>query len=117
PDEELAPGTQVGEYQVVRKLDEGGMGIVYAATHPVIGKRAAIKVIGRALSESPEAVSRFLHEARAANQINHPNIVDVFSFGTLPDGRSYFIMEWLEGETLGDRLDERRLALDESIDI
>jgi len=70
----------------------------------VIAKRAAIKVLHPALSVNREAVERFVQEARAVNQINHPNIVDIFAFGTLTDGRSYFVMERLHGETLRERM-------------
>src|SRR5213075_3104078 len=80
----LHPGTIVGEYTIERKIGEGGMGSVYLATHPLIGKRAAIKVISRTLSSDRTSVQRFVQEARAANAIGHPNIVDVFSLGTLP---------------------------------
>ena len=101
---ELSPGTVVGEYVVERKLGDGGMASVYGATHPLIGKKAAIKVMSPSLSADAGAVARFALEARAVNAIGHPNIVDVFSFGRLPDGRSYFVMEWLPGETLYDRM-------------
>src|SRR6185503_16688324 len=79
PGEELAAGTLVGEYCIERMIGYGGMGVVYGARHPVDG----------------EAVSRFVQEAQAVNQIGHTNLVDIFAFGTLPDGRSYFVMEWL----------------------
>src|SRR5690349_22103979 len=84
---ELEPGTQVGDYVITGKLGEGGMATVYSAKHPLIGKRVAVKVISRSLSGQAEAVERFLQEARCANQIGHPNIVDVFNWGTLADGR------------------------------
>jgi len=113
-DEALPPGTIVGEYRVERKLGEGGMGTVYGARHPLIGKRAAIKVISRQLCASGEATQRFILEAQSVNRIGHPNIVDVFSFGTLPDGRSYLIMEWLLGENLRERIARARLALGEA---
>ena len=103
--DELPAGMQVGEYQIERKIGVGGMGVVYGAKHPLIGKRAAVKVLNARLSMDREAVSRFVLEAQAVNQIGHANIVDIFSFGTLEDGRSYFVMEWLQGETLGERLD------------
>ena len=80
------------------------MATVFAATHPLIGKKVAIKVISRRLCADQHAVERFIHEARTVNQIGHPNIVDIFAFGVLPDGRAYFVMEWLQGETLGERL-------------
>lgn len=104
-DDALSPGDEVGEYIVEAKLATGGMGTVYSARHPLIGKKAAIKVISRALTGNPGAVARFAQEARAVNQIGHPNIVDIFSFGQLPSGPHYFIMEWLQGENLGDLLE------------
>jgi len=104
PANELAPGTMVGEYRIEGQLGEGGMGCVYAAVHPVIAKRAAIKVLRPELSVNREAVERFIQEARSVNQIGHPNIIDIFSLGSLPDGRCYFVMELLRGESLRQRL-------------
>jgi serine/threonine-protein kinase len=114
---DLSVGTVVGEYTIDCKLGEGGMATVYGATHPVIGKKAAIKVMSPAMSIDAGLVERFVLEARAVNEIGHPNIVDVFSFGQLPDGRSYFVMEWLQGETLYARLWQRRLTLEEALDV
>ena len=115
-DEDLPPGSACGEYIIERKIGEGGMGAVYGARHPLIGKRAAIKVIKRDLSASPEAVDRFVREAQAVNTIGHPNIVDVFGFGTLSDGRSFFVMEWLEGEALRARM-TRPLAFAQALEV
>ncbi|HUS66811.1 MAG TPA: serine/threonine-protein kinase [Kofleriaceae bacterium] len=114
---ELEAGSAVGEYVIAQKLGEGGMATVYGAIHPVIGKKAAVKVMTPAMSADAQQVERFVQEARAVNAIGHPNIVDVFAFGTLPDGRCYFMMEWLQGETLHNRLWQHRLALDETLDI
>jgi serine/threonine protein kinase len=100
----LAKGTDVGGYHIDGELGSGGMGVVYAATHPLIGKRAAIKVLRPDLSNNPAAVERFVMEARAVNQIGHPNIVDIFAFGQLPDGRRYYVMDLLSGESLRRRL-------------
>src|SRR5512140_753315 len=75
---DLPPGSVVGEYVIQRKLKAGGMGTVYEAVHRVIHKRAAVKVLKRELCENGEALHRFVQEARAVNQIDHPNIVDVF---------------------------------------
>ncbi len=102
-DTTLAPGTLVGEYVVQDRLGEGGFGGVYRAEHPLIGKRVAIKVLHAQYSSHPQMVARFVAEARAVNQIRHPNIVDIFAFGQLPDGRRYYVMELLEGVPL-DRL-------------
>jgi len=111
---ELLPGTRVGEYRIEGKLGEGGMGRVFAAVHPVIGKQAAIKVLRRELCANPDVVARFVQEARSVNQIRHPNIVDIFGFGDLGDGRSYFIMERLEGESLHARLRRGPMPLAET---
>ena len=114
---ELVAGMVVGEYRIDKKIGEGGMGAVYSATHPMIGKRAAIKVISAALGTDASAVNRFVQEARSVNQIGHPNIVDVFAFGELPDGRNYFVMEYLQGESLAERLGRVNMPLGEAIEI
>jgi serine/threonine protein kinase len=101
---QLAPGSLVGGYMIEGILGSGGMGVVYIATHPLIGKRAAIKVLKPELSHEPSAVERFVTEARAVNEIRHPNIVDIFDFGALPDGRHFYLMDLLEGESLRTRL-------------
>jgi serine/threonine-protein kinase len=117
-DHALAAGTLVGEYKVEEKLGEGGFGSVYKAIHPLIGKAAAIKVLNRQFSSNPQMVSRFIAEARAVNQIRHKNIIDVFSFGTLPDGRQYYVMELLTGATFDALIKSRgRLAPAEAIPI
>ncbi len=100
----LNPGAEVHGYVIDGELGKGGMGFVYSATHPLIGKRAAIKVLKPEVSKSPIIVERFIQEARAVNQIQHPNIIDIFAFGTLPDGRAYHVMDLLVGETLRKRL-------------
>jgi len=100
----LAPGTLVGGWRVEHKLADGGMAEIYAAIHPIIHKRAAIKVLSRRLSTDAAAVERFVIEAQAVNRIRHPNIVDIFDCGRLDDGRLYLVMEWLSGMTLADRL-------------
>jgi serine/threonine-protein kinase len=106
-DQDLAPGTMVGEYRCEAVIGRGGFGTVYRAVHPVIGKTAAVKVLSRAYSSHPEMVGRFVAEARAVNQIGHKNIVDIFSFGALSDGRQYYVMELLEGRPLDRVLDDR----------
>jgi serine/threonine protein kinase len=103
-DARLGPGTVVAGYVIDGEVGRGGMGFVYSATHPVIGKRAAIKVLKPEVSKSPIVVERFIQEARAVNQIHHPNIIDIFAFGALDDGRAYHIMDLLLGESLRKRL-------------
>jgi serine/threonine-protein kinase len=117
-DPDLLEGQMVGEYRVESKLGEGGFGCVYRSVHPLIGKAAAIKVLNRQYSSSPQMVSRFIAEARAVNQIRHRNIIDIFSFGSLEDGRQYYVMELLEGMPCDAYLTQRgRLGPEEAIPI
>ncbi|CAM3228604.1 serine/threonine-protein kinase [Corallococcus soli] len=94
-------GTQLGEFIIQERIGEGGMGLVYRAVHPLIGKQAAIKIL-RLEIVSPQQVQRLLVEARAVNAIQHPGIIDIFGFGSLPDGRHYIVMELLQGRALSD---------------
>ncbi len=100
-------GQKVGEYEIVSKIGVGGMGAVYEGRQPLIGKRVAVKVLLPTLSGEQELVERFLAEARAVNEIRHRGIVDIFSFGQLPDGAHYFVMEFLQGEAF-DRIIKKR---------
>ncbi len=117
-DAELEAGRLVGEYRIEGKLGSGGFGTVYRAVHPLIGKTAAVKLLARQYSSNPQMVARFIAEARAVNQIRHRHIIDIFSFGSLDDGRQYFVMELLEGMTLDAFLKERKtLTPEEAIPI
>ncbi|WP_437630638.1 protein kinase domain-containing protein [Sorangium sp. So ce854] len=105
----LAANTMVGEYRIDRKLGAGTFGEVYAGEHPLIGKKVAIKVLNRRFAAQPEAVARFVAEARAVNRIRQRNIIDIFAFGVLPAlQRHYFVMELLDGMTLGELCRRRR---------
>jgi serine/threonine protein kinase len=95
-------GTTVGNYRLDKILGRGGMGTVYSGEHVYIRKQVAVKVLHPQFARYPEAVNRFLREARAASSINHPNIVDVTDFGVLADGLVYFVMEYLDGVSLED---------------
>jgi serine/threonine-protein kinase len=89
-----------GRYAVTRKLGEGGMGAVYEARHTLIGKRVAIKVLLDKYAQKPNVIARLQQEARLASAIGHPNIVDITDFGKTEDGRTFVVMEYLEGESL-----------------
>ena len=102
----LERGAMVGEYRVESLVGVGGFGRVYRAVHPVIGKTVAVKVLSRRFSADATFVARFVDEARAVNVIRHPNIIDIFAFGALPDGRHYYVMEFLHGTTLQEYLDD-----------
>ena len=99
-------GDTVGHYRVLEFLGEGGMGTVFSVEHIALGRKYALKVLrARVVERDATAAQQFLREARTAARVRHPNIVDVFDFGHLPDGRPYFVMELLEGESLGDRVE------------
>ena len=106
PDENVL-GTVVGHYKVTAVLNQGGMGAVYRAEHPLIGKPAVIKLLLPELSSDAEMVHRFFNEAKAASAIRHPGIVEIFDFGYHSDGRAYIVMEFLEGHSLADRMTDR----------
>jgi tRNA A-37 threonylcarbamoyl transferase component Bud32 len=113
----FAPGAQVGEYVIERFVGAGAMGEVYGGRHPVIGKRVAIKVLRNDLAASAEAAERFIREARAVNQIEHENVIDVFAFGRLDDGRLYLVMDLVEGKSLRAALVDGPLDIDFALTI
>jgi serine/threonine protein kinase len=99
------------KYQMTRELGRGGMGTVYLATHLGTERPVAIKVIAPQYMQRPEFVERFRREARAAGRLRHPNVVDVtdFGFAPTPDGHvAYLVMEYLDGCTLGEILEEEK---------
>jgi serine/threonine-protein kinase len=117
-DQDLGVGQEIGEYRIEGTLGKGGFGTVYGAVQPLIGKRVAIKVLARKYSADPEIVSRFVAEARAVNQIRHRNIIDIFSFGALSDGRHYYVMEYLDGEPLDAHIrNHGPMPLDEALPV
>jgi putative nucleotidyltransferase with HDIG domain len=110
-------GRVLGSYRLVTELGQGGMGTVYYAEHLTLPRRAAVKVLGADVARDPALVERFFDEARAANRIRHPGIVDVLDLGTA-HGAHFLVMELLEGETLGARLERvKRLSPREAIDL
>ncbi len=114
--DQLPAGAKAGPWTVVKEIGRGGMGAVYAVVHEGIGKRAALKLIHRRLLH-PQHIARMLVEARVVNRVAHPNIVDIFETGSLPDGRAYIVMERLDGKTLAARVAEGRLPPVEVIEI
>ena len=107
-----AAGMLDGKYRLLRRVAQGGLGEIYEARHEVIGHRVAVKMIRPEFSGEPELSVRFLQEARAAGAIGHPGCVKIFDFGVADDGRAYLVMEWLDGESVHQRLRrERRLPL------
>jgi serine/threonine-protein kinase len=94
----------LGRYRLLSKLGAGGMGTVYLGEHTSIGKKFAIKVLGNEFAHRGDLVKRFLREAQAASMISQPNVVEISDFGDTPDGSVFFVMEFLDGEDLGDML-------------
>ncbi len=95
-------GTKVGEYLVVRRLGEGGMGVVYEGVQPLLQRRVAIKFLRRELAGTTDQIDALLSEARAANAARHRGLIDVFGFGELPGHGAYLVMEYLEGRPLDE---------------
>jgi serine/threonine protein kinase len=96
----------IDQYVLVDKIGEGGMGAVYLADQPTMGRRAVVKLLHPALSRDPQVAARFNLEARAAAALNHPHIVTVYNYGALPDGVLYLAMEHLDGRDLERTIEE-----------
>src|SRR6201988_3358239 len=106
----LTSGTLLGPYEIQSPLGAGGMGEVYRARDTRLDRTVAIKILSSQLSSNPEARQRFDREARSISSLSHPNVCQLYDVG-LQDGTSYLVMEYLEGETLADRLRKGPLPL------
>ena len=101
---ELLGATLSGRYLVTRKVGQGGMGAVYEATHTLIGKRVAVKVLLEKYARREALMQRLEQEARLASSCQNEHIIDITDFGTTEDGRTFVVMEYLEGESLAECL-------------
>ena len=110
-------GTRIGVYELVRRIGDGAMGVVFEGRHTVLSRRVAIKLLRAELAQNPDVVTRFLQEARAANLASHDNIVSVTDTGQTPGGTFYLVMEYLEGSPMADVLARRRLEIPEIVRI
>jgi serine/threonine-protein kinase len=109
-------GQRFGNYRATALIGEGGMGEVYLAEHPGIGRQVAIKVLRAELGHDEQVLARFINEARAANAIRHPNIIEILDSGVTENGISYLVMELLRGESLTARIKRRgRLPPQEAV--
>jgi len=111
----LAPGTKLGQYEILGPLGAGSMGEVYRARDSRLNRDVAIKVLPRLVSAEPDRLQRFEIEAKAAAALSHPNILSVFQMGT-HDGTPYLVTELLEGKTLAESLRRGPLPLRQSIE-
>ena len=100
----FASGQSIGNYRIISQIGSGGMGAVYLAEHPLIGKKVALKVIHRDLAQNREVIQRFFQEAKSVNKIGHEHIVTVHDFGQSEHGDHFYIMEYIDGITLANVL-------------
>ena len=105
-----------GQYEILGALGAGGMGEVYSARDPVLGRKVAIKVLPVRLSDDVETLARFTHEARSASSLNHPNIVTIHDIDT-EGGRPYIVMEYIDGRDLRSYVDDETLNARKTLDI
>src|ERR1700685_3062454 len=106
----LTAGSKLGPYEIQSPLGAGGMGEVYRARDTRLDRVVAVKVLASHLSNSPELTQRMEREARAISSLNHPHICQLYDIGS-HDGADFLVMEFLEGETLADRLRKAPLSM------
>ncbi|HSY75054.1 MAG TPA: serine/threonine-protein kinase [Dongiaceae bacterium] len=99
-------GTTLGNYKLIRKIAQGGMGVIYEATQINLDRKVALKILTAELATRPEFLQRFEREAKSAASLNHPGIVAVYDFGEA-DGRRFIIMEFIDGENLSEYISKR----------
>ena len=111
----LTSGTRLGPYEILAPIGAGGMGKVYKAKDTRLDRTVAIKVLPEHLAASPERKERFEREAKAISQLNHPHICTLYDVGE-QDGVDYLVMEYIEGETLAERLKKGALSVDKALE-
>src|SRR5262249_29906860 len=109
-------GKTVGQYRILQKLGSGGMGGVYKAEDKKLVRPVALKLLPEESSHDTLALERFQREARTASALNHPHICTIYDIDQY-EGQPYIVMEFLEGETLRERIASRRLTTDEMLEM
>ncbi len=112
----LREGDELGVYRIIRRLGSGGMAVVYLATDPRLPRQVAIKVLPQDVSQETESLHRFNQEARAASALNHPNIITIYDVG-FSKNRHYIVTEFIDGETLRERLARAPMTVEEALRI
>jgi len=109
--------TKLGKYEIVEVIGRGGMGVVYKATDPEIGRLVGIKMMTSAVISDPDLLKRFYREAQSSGRLQHPNIVTIYDLG-VHEGTPYLVMEFLEGESLDANIRARRpMSLEDKLNI
>lgn len=113
---ELKPGERLGQYEIVRLLGAGGMGEVYLARDTKLGRKVALKLLPADLAADPDRLRRFRREAETVSALNHPNVLTIHEVGEA-GGRPFIVTEYVEGETLRERMRRGRLDLHEALEV
>src|SRR5687768_4063766 len=109
--------TIAGRYLIEAPIGEGGMATVYSARHKLVDRACAVKIMNAALAKNEVIRERFRREAKAAQKLAHPNIIEIFDQGELPDGSVYLVMELLEGQTLAALVARGPLPMERALPI
>src|SRR3989440_8696808 len=112
----LAAGTKLGRYEIRSKIGEGGMGEVYLAQDTILGRKVALKILAAEFAVHPDRMRRFVQEAKAASALNHPNIITIYEIDETDSGH-FIVIEFIEGETLRERMSLARMKFPEVLDV
>ncbi len=111
----LSPGTRLGQYEIVERIGEGGMGVVYRARDTKLARDVAIKLLHAQVANDTRRLSRFKREAQVLAALNHPHIASIYGLEEV-EGVPFLVLELVEGEDLSERLRRGRLPVDEALD-